>query len=95
MSTSSDPHHRLIIIVSPKIPKSISIVLMKHLFYYLYFVDPQTRVQKNSIESMIINFNVVKDKNKGVNRDYLQKYFDKFCWRHNNQVGRTGACGKL
>jgi hypothetical protein len=61
----------------------------------LYFVDPQTRVHTNSIESMWRQVKCGIDKNKGVNRDYLQSYLDEFCWRHNNQVGRTGACEKL
>jgi hypothetical protein len=61
----------------------------------LYFVDPQTRVHTNSIESMWRQVKCGIDKNKGVNRDYLQSYLDEFCWRHNNQVGRIGACEKL
>lgn len=35
------------------------------------------------------------DKSRGVNRQYLQSYQDEFTWRHNNQVGQTGALDKL
>jgi transposase-like protein len=64
--------------------------LHKSVNHDLHFVDPVTRVHTNSIESMWRQAKDGIDKNKGVSREYLQSYLDEFCWRHNNQVGRTG-----
>lgn len=61
----------------------------------LHFVDPQTLVHTNSIESMWRQVKLGIDKSRGVNRQYLQSYLDEFAWRHNNQVGQTGALDKL
>ncbi|CAF1034829.1 unnamed protein product [Brachionus calyciflorus] len=57
----------------------------------LHFVDPKTRVQTNSIESVWNSAKIHLKKMRGVNRNYLQSYLDEFTWRHNQNLTRNGA----
>jgi hypothetical protein len=55
----------------------------------LHFVDPQTGVHTNNIES---NWKTGKMKIKqmcGVDRRYVQEYLDEFVWRYSNYADRN------
>lgn len=47
----------------------------------LHFVDPQTGVHTNAIESLWCSAKVHIKKMRGVNRAFLQSYLDEYVWR--------------
>ena len=54
----------------------------------LHFVDPQTGVHTNNIESTWKTCKIKIKQMAGVDRKYVQEYLDEFVWRYSNYADR-------
>ena len=57
----------------------------------LYFVQPETKVNTNSIESNWCHAKAPIKNMKGVSRVYLESHLQEYTWRWNNSVSKVGA----